>query len=305
MQESLLHYIWQFQYFDKIDLSTTTGEELTIYNPGFRNTHAGPDFSNARVRIGNIEWVGSVEIHIYSSGWNDHQHHIDPAYENVVLHVVWKNDSVITRKDNSVIPTLELQGKIDQDLLLKSKQLLSNPHTVPCGVSMLSVREITRLSMLEKALMQRLESKAQFVRQALTRNNNDWEETCYQMLSKNFGFKVNSDPFLQLAQSVPYKIVMKHADKLLQLEALLFGQGGFLDEDIDDTYFRLLKREYALLSQKFNLTPGRLNKSQWKFLRLRPANFSNTKDCAACIHTSSAKKYLLKICGGHFLPGPG
>jgi hypothetical protein len=57
------------------------------------------------------------------------------------------------------------------------------------------------------------------------------------------------------------------------VEALLFGQAGFLEEDLENEYYRLLRREYNVLRQKYNLSERRLSKVQWKFLRLRPANF--------------------------------
>jgi hypothetical protein len=127
--------------------------------------------------------------------------------------------------------------------------------------------------MLDKALMARLEKKANTILKALERNNGDWEETCYQMLCRNFGFKVNTDPFLQLAQSLPYRVLMKHGDRLDQMEAMIFGQAGFLQETINDDYYSLLKREYTLLAKKYNLKDRRMRKAQWRFLRLRPANF--------------------------------
>jgi hypothetical protein len=273
MQESLLHYIWQFQYFGRENLQTTAGENIIVFHPGFRNTHAGPDFSNARVRIGDLEWIGSVEIHINSSGWKHHKHDLDPAYENVVLHVVWKDDLSVTRKDSSLLPTLELQGRVEETLLLRYNKIFLNPETIPCAASIAQVNALTTLSMLEKTLTSRLETKSQNIGKTLELNNSDWEETCYQMLCRNFGFKVNSEAFLNLARAVPYKVIMKHADKLVQIEALLFGQAGLLDEPAADDYFVLLKREYNLLSQKFNLRERKMQKSQWKFLRLRPANF--------------------------------
>src|SRR5687768_11248459 len=178
MHESLLHYIWQFQYFDRGDLVTTAGEQVSVFHPGYRNTHAGPDFSNARIKIGTIEWVGSVEIHIQSSGWNAHKHSTDDAYENVVLHVVWKNDADIIRKDKSNLPTLELKNKIDESLLLRYNKLFLNPEPIPCAGSISNVRELTRLSMLDKSLMQRLDKKTTEILEVLARTNNDWEETC-------------------------------------------------------------------------------------------------------------------------------
>lgn len=74
-----------------------------------------------------------------------------------------------------------------------------------------------------------------------------------------------------LAKSLPYKYISKQKDNLLQIEALLFGQAGFLTDDIDDEYFHLLKREYNYLLKKYFLKP--IDKHLWKFLRLRPVNF--------------------------------
>ena len=108
MNEYFLHYIWQYQYFDKCDLMTTSGEPVSIFVPGIRNNHSGPDFFNAKIRIGKMDWVGNVEIHIDSSGWTAHHHDVDSAYENVILHVVWKEDKKIARKDHSELPTIEL-----------------------------------------------------------------------------------------------------------------------------------------------------------------------------------------------------
>ncbi len=273
MNESFLHYIWQFQYFNKENLRCTTGEEIVVVKPGIRNTHSGPDFYDAKVKLGPIEWAGSVEIHINSSGWREHKHQEDAAYENVVLHVVWDENEIIMRKDGTPLPTLELKGRVSQSLLLQYKRIVHSRSRIPCANAIHSVPEVVKLSMLDKALMARLEKKASSVLQALQKNNGDWEETCYQALCRNFGFKVNTDPFLQLAQSLPYKILMKHGDHLEQIEALVFGQAGFLRETINDAYYLLLKREYTLLRKKYDLGSRQMNKAQWRFLRLRPANF--------------------------------
>jgi hypothetical protein len=273
MNESFLHYIWQFQYFDKKDLNTSTGESITVFNPGFKNTHAGPDFYDAKLKIDSIEWAGSVEIHIYSSGWMEHKHHTDPAYENVVLHVVWEENEKIFRADGTLIPTLELKPRVAQSFLLRYKRIIHSRHKVPCANAISLVPAVIKRSMLDRALMSRLESKANHILLALDKSHADWEETCYQMLCKNFGFKVNTEPFLQLAQSLPYKILMKQGDKLEQIEALIFGQAGFLNETVNDAYYLLLKREYTLLGKKYDLKEKQMNKAQWRFLRLRPANF--------------------------------
>jgi len=277
MQESLLHYIWQFQYFDRAQLQTTGKENITVFDPGYRNSHSGPDFSNARIRIGDIEWVGSVEIHIHSSGWNDHHHQTDPAYDNVILHVVWKEDSAILRQDSTILPTLELKGKVSDSLLMRYQKLVHNPETIPCAASIRQISEVTTASMVERALLTRLETKAGVITQMLAENQYDWEETCYQLLCRNFGFKVNGDAFLNLSKSLPYKVMMKHADKTMHVEALLFGQAGLLEEPSDDPYYKVLQREYGVLGQKFGLMDSRMSKVQWRFLRLRPANFPSIR----------------------------
>ncbi len=273
MTESFLHYLWEYQYFHKHSLQTTHGDEIRIFHTGQRNTHSGPDFFNARIQIGEMNWVGSVEIHVHASGWLEHKHHLDPAYENVVLHVVWDNDKAIRHEDGSWLPTLELKDRVSGQLFNDYKKLLTSAEVIPCSKRFREVTAITRMAMLDRVLVERLEMKATQVLQMLQRNNNDWEETCYQLLLKNFGFKVNNEPFLQLAQAVPYKLLLKHADSQIQLEALLFGQAGFLEEENRETYYRLLKREYKILSQKYRISEKKLKKVQWRFLRLRPANF--------------------------------
>ncbi len=273
MHESFLHYLWQFQYFDKTGLSTTEGEKIEVFKTGRLNTDAGPDFSNANVKIDGIEWVGSVEIHTKSSVWLEHKHDIDPAYENVVLHVVWSYDKPIYRADKTLLPTLELKDRVDESLIKEYKRLVNNPASIPCKKSFHRVATLVKLSMLDKALMERMEVKSAQVMEMLKQNQGDWQETAFQVVARNFGFKVNHDPFLQLAKSLSHKVLMKHADKLVQVEALLFGQAGLLDIPVGDEYYHLLQREYRILSQKYNLSPKKLARAQWRFMRLRPANF--------------------------------
>jgi hypothetical protein len=272
MKESFLHYIWQFQYFNKEALVTSDGISLQVFSTGILNPDAGPDFQNAKVKIGDIEWVGSVEIHIKSSEWNDHQHFKDAAYDTVVLHVVWINDKPVLRSDGTSIPTLELKLRVDQSLINSYKKLMESSNEIACAKMLPIVDSLLIRSMLDSALVQRLETKADLVVEILKRNTHDWEQTTYELLAKNFGFKINSEPFQQLSRSLPYKLLLKHSDNLIQLEALLFGQAGFLEIEPGDEYYILLKREYKILKAKYSLVQG-VKKSQWRFLRLRPANF--------------------------------
>lgn len=273
MQESFLHYVWQFQYFDKINLVTSSDEKLEIFQPGLHNDDSGPDFSHAKIRIGEMDWAGSIEIHTKASSWYDHHHDSDPAYENVVLHVVWDDDKEVLRGDGTPIPTLELKNRVDKSLIDQYKKLAENPSAIPCEKLFPDVSELVKHGMLDKALMQRLENKADQVKQLLAAANNDWEMVTYQLLARNFGFKINYEPFFQLANAVRRKILLAHSDNLTQIEAILFGQAGFLDYGIKDDYFKLLQREYKVLAAKYGLSNQKLQKESWKFLRLRPANF--------------------------------
>jgi hypothetical protein len=273
MQENFLHFLWQFQYFERQKLLTTAAEPLHILQSGVVNMHAGPDFSHARIKIGEVEWAGQVEIHIRSSDWDAHHHQQDSAYDAVILHVVWQHDKPVYRKDGTLLPTLELQYRTSQTLTRNYYNLLASKEPIPCARSFPSVKDIYKVQALDKALMQRLEQKADSVKNLLDSNNHDWEETTYQLLAKNFGFKLNSEPFLQVARAVPLKLLQKHNDNLLQIEAMLFGQAGFLETENTDEYVTNLKREYTFLSHKYQLSGYKLLKHVWKFSRLRPANF--------------------------------
>jgi Protein of unknown function (DUF2851) len=273
VSESFLHYLWQFQYFDKKELKTTAGDDLIIIKPGMPNTDAGPDFPQAKIKIDGMDWAGSVEIHVKSSEWMEHGHHLDQAYENVVLHVVWAEDKPIYRADGTRIPALALSGRVNERLINEYQKLISNSSVIPCEHSFSKIDSLTKLSMVDKALMKRLEDKANQVGMLLNQNNGDWEETTYQLLAANFGFKVNKEPFLQLAKALTYKIIQKHRDQPVQVEALLFGQAGFLVAKTKDEYITKLFNEYQFFSKKYSLQSSEMNVAQWKFLRLRPSNF--------------------------------
>ena len=302
MHESFIHYIWQLQYFDKKDLRTTDGEEIKIIAPGKGNTNSGPDFLTGKIRIGNIDWAGSIEIHTSASAWLSHGHDDDHAYDNVILHVVWQNDKPVLRADGTAMPTLELQHRVDPKLIQEYKKLVNSPSSIPCERSLSNVDSLTKLSMLDKALMQRLESKAANVLELYHQTGQDWEEVTFQLIARNFGFKINNEPFFALTQSVSRKILLKHGDNLTQIEALLFGQAGFLDFSINDDYLKLLQREHQVLSSKYDLEKEKLKSSLWKFMRLRPANFPTLRIAEFSALFFKNKSFFAKIMEADQLP---
>ena len=270
--EDFLHYVWKFRLFDHASLQTTTGEEVEIFSAGLHNTDSGPDFQNARIRIGDTTWAGNVELHLSSSDWQKHKHSADSAYDNVILHVVYRDDEPLTLANGRQIPTLELKSRIPDDLYNRYHNLVfGNQTVIPCEASIGKLDDFTLRNWLTRVLIERLEKKSAAVIAALNINRGDWEETFYQFLAANFGFKTNALPFELLARSLPQNILAKNKNNPLQIEALIFGQAGFLDDDPVDEYPQNLKREYAFLRKKYNLTL--IENHLWKFMRLRPQNF--------------------------------
>ena len=271
MNEAFLHYLWQYRLFDPRSLQTSEGNAVEIVKPGRLNTDAGPDFFNAQIRIDGTLWAGNVEIHINASDWHKHGHHMDAAYDNCILHVVFEKDSAALRKDGTLIPTIELKDKFPSHLWNNYLQLLGTRGWVPCEPRLKEIDQITIHSWLDRLGTERLEEKTKQIRQFLNWSRNDWEETFYQHLAKNFGFQVNSLPFELLARSLPLRLIRKHSSRLLDVEALLFGQAGMLSEKYHESYPISLATEYRHLCKTYNLKP--VNSAAWKFLRLRPSNF--------------------------------
>ncbi|MFN2458048.1 MAG: DUF2851 family protein [Chitinophagaceae bacterium] len=282
MTEKLLQYIWQFQYFNRSNLVTTTGEELQIISPGSANTDQGPDFSNARVKIGNAVLAGSIELHIKTSDWEKHKHGSDANYNNVILHVVLENDV----EQRTSIPVLELQSRIPKLLLHNYEHLMNNSSFIPCANSIQQVKDITWQAWKERLLAERLTRKSIFVLSLLEANNFHWEETFWLLLARNFGIKVNADAFEQMAKETPLNVLAKHKNQIHQVEALLMGQAGLLHDSFKESYPQLLHREYIFLKTKYKLQPIH---TPVHFLRMRPQNFPPVRlaQLAMLVHTST------------------
>ncbi len=274
--EDFLHYIWKFRLFDRADLRTSDGEELEIFSAGLHNSDSGPDFHNARIRIGDTVWAGNVEVHLSSSDWKKHGHTGDGAYDNVILHVVYRNDEPLVLSNGRRVPTLELKNRISDELYNRYHKLIFGEQTViPCEANIGSVDSLTLYNWLTRVLVERLEKRTAAVIASLSKNRGDWEETFYQFLAANFGFKTNALPFELLAKSLLQNILAKHKNNPLQIEALLFGQAGFLNGELKDEYPQKLKKEYEFLQKKYSLTP--IENHLWKFMRLRPLNFPTVR----------------------------
>jgi hypothetical protein len=283
MNEALLQFIWQHNLYHLVGLQTVAGEALTVIYGGKLNRDAGPDFCEARVKIGNTTLVGNVELHVKSGDWLKHGHSSDAAYKNLVLHVVYENDVPGVAEDT---PVLELKNHIAAHIIPKYSGLLHTMSKLPCSTQHTTVRSITREAWLSSMLAERWEQKLGDWNVLLENAAEDWRNLLYWRMAANFGFKTNATPFLMLAQSLPINIPTRHKDNLTQIEALLFGQAGMLNEVFEDEYPQMLQKEYSYLRNKYKLTP--ITGHLWKFLRMRPANFPTIRiaQFAALIHKS-------------------
>jgi len=271
-KEAFLHFIWQYQYFNIVDLRSSSGDSLVIVKIGTHNHHEGPDFKNAQIKFNGLDWFGSIEIHRKASDWYAHQHELGDHYDNVILHVVWEYDRDVARKDESIIPTLELKGKIKPGIIKRYKEIMGAQTTIPCEKAFRTVRSITKLSMLEKVLVQRLQVKSATLLGILKSKGRDWETTAYEWLAMGFGFKTNAKAFQELTKRIPLKLIQRHANNQHQIEALLFGQAGFLLEECKTPYPRSLYEEYEFLRFKYQLVSS-MHRAQWTFGSVRPGNY--------------------------------
>jgi hypothetical protein len=275
MTEEFLQYIWKHTLFDRSNLFTSDGKQVEIIRTGLHNHDSGPDFFNARLKIDGTLWAGNVEVHIRSSAWGQHKHQFDEAYKNVILHVVWEDDEPVFRADKSSIPAIELKKIVQPDVFKKYSELRFSSKDIPCEKDIHKIDLISLHAWMDRLVAERLERKTDYISGKLIKTINDWEEVFYQMLLRNIGSPVNSEPFERLALQLPYKIIAKHRSNTLQVEALLFGQAGLLEGEFKDDYPTQLQKEYAYLKHKLSLTP--LSKSEWKFMRIRPPHFPSIR----------------------------
>lgn len=271
MTEAFLHYIWNHQQFSTRDLKCTDESSIEIIKTGEHNLNAGPDFFSAHIRINETLWVGTVEIHQKASEWKFHKHGLDAAYDNCILHVVYENDEAVFRKNGQAIYCLELKGRISEKAWSNYQKLFGSKSWIACSHRIKEVNKIIINPWLDRLAVERLERKTGELMRLLESNNSDWEETFYQLLCSAFGFQLNSLPFVMMSRNLPFKIIQRHRDRIVQLESLFFGCAGFLKSEDPDAYTKKLMEEFDNFKNAYSLEE--IDVSCWKLLRLRPVNF--------------------------------
>lgn len=269
--EDLLQFIWEKSMYEPHALRTTDGRPVDVIQPGCIQRNSGPDLSGALVRVDGQLWAGTVEVHLRSSEWDAHGHQFDPAYENVVLHVVYLHDKEVRTQQGTRLPTLELITRIPLERIHAYHALMRGKGFVPCAERIGTVDPIKVRGWLNEVLEQRLLRKAEVVERIHMRTNGDVEETVYRLLAMGFGMHVNAEPFGMLAEALPWPLVKRYRDDPVRVEALVFGQAGMLQVDFVDEHPRLLQADHAVLRKLYRLRPTPVG--AWKFGRMRPANF--------------------------------
>jgi len=288
--EELLQFIWEQGLYESLALRTTDGREVQVVKPGRIQHDSGPDLTDAQVRIDGQLWAGTIEVHARSSEWNAHGHQFDPAYENVVLHVVYEHDAEVRTRSGVELPTVELLPRLSTERIAMHHKLMRGKGFVPCE-SLIARTDLTRTGIwLDRLLIERLERKTADVEALFKRLNSDPAETIYHLLARAFGLKVNAEPFGMLANALPLKVLLKHRDDDMRMEALLFGQAGLLQVDFVDEHPRALQAEHAHLSRLHALRPAPM--AAWKFARMRPINLPTVRIAQLA--------RLIKHCDGGF-----
>ncbi len=285
MNEKLLQFIWQFQYFNFKELFTQNDESLAIIKPGKLNTNQGPDFLDAIIKIEDVQLAGNIEVHFKASDWVKHTHQKDPNYNNIILHVVWINDVEITTANNNKIPVLVLDGLVARSTLQRYV-LMMGTVVIPCqNIILPTLDELGWLSWKERLIAERLERKSIKILVYLQQSKQHWEQAFWVMLAANFGMKVNNELFEAVAQSISVNVLAKHKSQIHQIEALLLGQANLLNQDFTEDYPILLQKEYHFLQKKYQLQPITI---QPNYLRMRPANFPTVRlaQLAMLVHNS-------------------
>ncbi|MFP3594509.1 DUF2851 family protein [Chryseobacterium sp. SIMBA_038] len=267
MTEKLLQYLWNFKIFKNFDFKDIEGNSVEILDFGKWNTDSGPDFLLAKIKINNVIFAGNIELHVKSSDWIFHNHSKDPNYQNIILHVVFQNDTDIDELKSKNTPTLELKSFIDKNILWKYEKLVSENQFIPCE-NIFDVKKIP-VNFHEENVLKKLQQKSLEIEKSLELYKNNFEAVLFHHLAYSFGLKVNAFIFKQIAESINFTTINKIKQNETQLEALFFGISDWLDVPEDDK-MQIWKREFDFIKAKFNISELKFRP---KFLRLRPPNF--------------------------------
>lgn len=289
--ERLLHYVWKHKLLPLMPLTTDDGQAVEVIDPGLHNHDQGPDFFNAKIRLGETVWAGNVEVHLRSSDWYRHHHESDPAYNSVILHVVGDIDGEVRTQEGKILPQVRLD--IPEHIRQRYEELCRTEDYPRCHRIISSIPSVKVHQWMDALLVERLKERSELVAARAERTGGDWERATFVTLSRSFGFGLNGDAFERWAMRIPLSAAGKHRDDLFQIEALFLGMAGLIEEVKSvrsEQEVALLQQEFAFLKHKFSLEDA-MKREDWRFLRTRPSNFPSMRilQIAELYHSSLAQ----------------
>ena len=267
--EEIFQLLWANRMLG-IPFLLESGERVRVIDPGTLNRNSGPDFFNAKVKVGGKTWVGNIEIHMKASDWYRHGHDADPAYDNVILHVVALSDTRVCRSDGSEIA--QMRVTLPENFYKTFAYLTTATPEIRCASGINRIDALRRADWIETLTMERLQQKGARIEETLVKTNGDWNAACFMTLARALGFGLNGIPFEMLAESIDLNHLRRHSDNIVQTEAIFFGQAGLLDPmtNMADRRYQIMCREYQFLARKYSMHP--IPRTCWKFSKTRPQN---------------------------------
>lgn len=299
--EKLLYYCWKHGIHSDDRLRTSDGRDVEVLYPGNYNSDSGPDFFNAKVRIGSELWVGNVEMHVAAKDWFVHKHDKDEAYDNVILHVVSKASGDIKAVTSNGREIPEIIINVPAHVRENYEELLSVDSYPPCYKNIPHLTSLKIHSWMASLQTERLMQKTAAVREYLKLLDGDWEHAYFVSLARSFGFGSNTEAFEQWAMTLPLKAVAHHRDDLLQVEAFFLGHAGLIkDNPRMEQEYEYLCRKFSVKSVMYDTLPdgSRRCAPAWKFMRMRPQNFPDVRirQLARLFHESRTSLSQLLEC---------
>lgn len=313
--EHLLQAVWQHQRLLRDQLESLDGESIRILHPGFLNREGGPDFRGAIIQIGRASpIVGDVEVDVCAGGWRAHGHDRNPAFVNVILHVIWDGDRTAfgDRASGGPTPgcpdrgrpkpaTLKLRQVLDAplaalNLWLNSEAAEKLPENLrgKCtgGLRELSPEQLSAL--LREAAAVRFRNKAGRI-QARARQTG-WEQALWEGLFRALGYKHNTWPMHCLAEQRPQWLSAQLSP--LELQARLLGISGLMPRELTrrrssaDEYVRRIWDQWWREREEFQdcLLPVSL----WRFHGQRPANHPQRR-LALATHWLASPRFVANL----------
>lgn len=250
MNEALFQFIWAAKAIGAGPFQLVDGRKVDILHPGFKHWGGGPDFFHAKIRIDELLWAGNVELHLNEKGWTEHRHHLDSAYENVILHVVLKAGAETLTPLGRAVPVLEVGDFLPQSVVARYANLMAKHKDIPCAALFQPVHADMLNELAPELWVQRLNAKADLIAALVGQLSGDWHSALCIWLTRILGGTQNADGFEWVGRQLPWSRLWRCRGDADRVEAHIFGTAGFLLGESKDAYHATLQREFSMFGQR-------------------------------------------------------